>query len=115
MSLEHQDDIFDYPMADTFIAETRPRPYRTGFRSRRHPRRPSLAYINSLNDREFADYIRNGCQVQDSGLAVEVELDELRAQLRELQEEMRALRHTGTVSVPKSLPHGGGLDVSPRA
>lgn len=30
-----QNDIFDYPMGDTFVSEARPRPYRTDFRSRR--------------------------------------------------------------------------------
>lgn len=115
MAENQQDDVFDYPMGDTFVSETRHLPYRTGFRSRRHPRRPSLAYINSLCDREFTAYYRNGCRLPDSGLAVQGELDELRAQMQELQAEMRALRHAMTKTVPNSLTQRGGLNVPPRA
>lgn len=32
---ERHDDIFDDPMGDTFVSETRPLPYRRGFPSRR--------------------------------------------------------------------------------
>lgn len=115
MSENQQDDMYDYPMSDMFISETHPRPYRTGFRSRRHPRCPSLAYINSLSDREFTDYVRKGCRLRDSSLAVQGELDELRAQLRELQAEMRALRHATTKTAPSGSAKRGGLDVPTRA
>jgi hypothetical protein len=109
-----QDDVFDYPMGDTFVSETRHLPYRTGFRSRRHPRRPSLAYINSLCDREFTAYYRNGCRLPDSGLAVQGELDELRAQMKELQVELQALRQALTKTAPNSSSQRGGLNVAPR-
>ncbi len=112
--MDEFEDAFDYPMSDAFVSETRPRPYRTGFRSRRHPRCPSLSHINSLSDREFTDYIRKGCRLRDSSLAVKGELDELRAQLRELQAEMRALRHAMTKTAPSGSAKRGGLDVAPR-
>jgi len=38
MNHEPQDDIFDYPMGDTFVSETRPRPFQMGVR----PCRPHL-------------------------------------------------------------------------
>ncbi len=114
LRLNEQQDDSDYSMSDLFVSETRPRPYRTGFRSRQHPRRPSLAYINSLCDREFAGYIRHGCRLQDSDVAVEAELEELRHQIRELQAQMRALRQATTKPTQNRPSQRGGLNVAPR-
>lgn len=90
------EDIFDYTMGDQFISETRPRPYRTGFRPLRHPSRPSLAYINSLPDHEFLRYIQNGCrfpdQEQDLRDRIAKIQDVARAQQRQLQQAQDALR-----------------------
>lgn len=110
-----QDDVFDYPMGDTFVSETRHLPYRTGFRSRRHPRRPSLAYINSLCDREFTAYYRNGCRLSSTDSDAQVELEELRAELQQLKSEICALRQTMTKPAPISSSQRGGLNVPPRA
>ena len=113
--MSEADDIFDYPMGDTFVSETRPRPYRLGFHPRQHPRRPSLAYINSLPDREFTVYIRNGCCLSKTGPNIQAELDEVRAELQALKTELRALR-SGTIKpAPNSSSQRGGLNVAPRA
>lgn len=110
-----QDDVFDYPMGDTFVSETRHLPYRTGFRSRRHPRRPSLAYINSLCDREFTAYYRNGCRLSSTDSDVQVELDEVRAELQELKSELQAIRRAMTKPALTNSTIHGGLSVPPRA
>lgn len=59
------DDIFDYPMADGFVSETRRVPYRTGFRSRQCKGRLSIAAANKLSDRDFKRYIQKGCRFPD--------------------------------------------------
>jgi len=105
-------DIFDYTMADIFISETRPLPYRIGFRPRRHPRRPSLAYVNKLSDRDFAAYVRNNCCLPGADQDIEQALDEVQHELQKLRAELRTVRH-------KASPGGyatqaGGLDVTPR-
>lgn len=110
-----QDDIFDYPMGDIFVSETRQRPYRTGFRSLRHPRRPSLAYINSLCDREFTGYIRSGCRLPGTGSVDRAELDAVRNEVQELKAELRVLREALTKGAPNDTSQRGGLNVAPRA
>jgi hypothetical protein len=114
MSHEPQQDVFDYAMSDTFVSETRHLPYRTGFRSRRHPRRPSLAYINSLCDREFTAYLRNDCRLSSTDSDAHVELDEVRAELQELKSELQAIRRAMTKPALISSSQRGGLNVSPR-
>jgi len=110
-----QDDIFDYPMGDIFVSETRPRPYRTGFHSRQHPRGADFKYINALPEREFKAYIRNGCRLPGRGSVVRAELDEVRIELQELKAELRALRQAVTKSAPHNPSQRGGLNVAPRA
>jgi hypothetical protein len=108
-------DDFDYSMSDLFVAETVPRPYRVGFRSRRHPRRPSLAYINSLCDRDFAAYCRNGCRLPSDHSDVGAEIDALRAEVRELRNAVHALRQAMVRTTSDSPSVHGGLNVPPRA
>ncbi len=109
------EDIFDYSMSDSFISDTRSRPYRTGFRSRCHPRRPSLAYINGLCDREFAAYIRHGCRLSSERPTVESELAQVRAELHTIHAELQALRRTITRTEPPGSVIQGGLNVPPRS
>ncbi|MDH5667763.1 MAG: hypothetical protein OEY86_07120 [Nitrospira sp.] len=85
-------DIYDYSMSDQFVSETRQRPYRVGYRRRHHPRRPSLAYINSLPDHEFAKYLSNGCRLPDEFSVYTDELDETRAELHQLRTEFETLK-----------------------
>lgn len=114
MADELHEDLFDYVMSDAFVSDTRIRPYRTGFRSRCHPRRPSLPYINALCDREFAAYIRHGCRLPSASPSVEAELAQVRTELRALHAELLALR----CAITRTVPHGsvlqGGLNVPPR-
>ncbi len=109
-----QDDLYDYTMSDLFISETRPRPYRIGFHRCRPPRRPSLASINALGDREFTAYCRNGCQLPTAGLSVQAELDELRSELQALRAEIRALGSARSRTAPTNSAFQGGLNVPPR-
>lgn len=108
------EDAFDYVMSDLFISDTRSRPYRIGFRSRCHPRRPSMAYINALCDREFAAYIRHGCRLSGESSTVEAELSQVRAELSTLYAELQALRRAITRTVPPASVIQGGLNVPPR-
>lgn len=109
------EDVFDYVMSDLFVSDTRSRPYRIGYRSRCHPRRPSLAYINALCDREFAAYIRHECRLSSEGPTVEAELAQVRAEMRGLHAELQALRRTITKTVPPGSVMQGGLNVPPRS
>lgn len=115
MADEPQVDAFDYVMSDLFISDTRSRPYRTGFRSRCHPRRPSLAYINALCDQEFAAYIRHGCRLSSERPTVETELAQVQAELHALHAELQALRRAITRNVPSGSVMQGGLNVPPRS
>jgi hypothetical protein len=111
MSREASEDLHDYPIGDTFVSETRQHRYRTGYLSRRHPRRPSLAHINALPDRKFLDFIRSG-RLRSPDPDLRDELDEIRAELRELKAEINMLRHASAKAAPKSSAvRGGGLDV----
>lgn len=114
MADAQHEDAYDYVMSDLFISDTRSRSYRTGFRSRCHPRRPSLAYINALCDREFAAYIRHGCRLASESSTVEAELSQVRAELRTLHAEFQALRRAITRTVPPGSVMQGGLNVPPR-
>ncbi len=115
-SADQQDDGFDYVMSDTFISGARQHSYRSSFRVRRHPRRPSLAYINSLSDRAFDSFLRAGCRFSHRESSLQAELDDIRAELRELKAEMRALKQVAIRTTPPRLAlTGGGLDVPSRA
>ncbi|HBR50370.1 MAG TPA: hypothetical protein DEA71_09820 [Nitrospira sp.] len=102
-------------MSDLFVSDTRPRPYRTGFRSRRHPSRPSLTYINALCDREFSAYIRHGCRLPHMSSTVEAELAQVQAKVRTLHAELQALRRAIARTVLPGSATQGGLDVPPRS
>lgn len=112
---ERQDDIFDYPMGDTFVSETRRRPYRIGFRFRRYPARPSIKQLLALPDREFDRYLRNGCRMPHNVGDFREELLDLRRQLRDLQNEVRALIPPNSKPISVSRVERKGLDVSRRA
>lgn len=114
MADEPHGDVFDYVMSDLFVSDTRSRPYRIGFRSRCHPRRPSLAYINALSDLEFAAYIRHGCRLPSTSLPIEAELAQVRAELHALHAEVQALRRAVTRPVLHDSVTQGGLNVPPR-
>jgi len=113
--LDKQQDDSDYSMSDLFVSETRPRPYRTGFHSRSHHRDDDFKYINTLPEREFMAYIRNGCRLPGTGSDVQAELDEVRSELREIKTELQALRSAMTKTAPNSSAKRGGLDVPTRA
>ncbi|MBX3325171.1 MAG: hypothetical protein U0223_07525 [Nitrospira sp.] len=114
MGSEQHEDVYDYTMSDLFVSDTRSRPYQTGFRSHRHLRRPSLAYINALCDLEFAAYIRHGCRLPSTSLPIEAELAQVRAELHALHAELQALRRAVTRPVPYDPVTQGGLNVPPR-
>jgi hypothetical protein len=114
MGSEHQEDVFDYVMSDTFISDTRSSPYRTGFRSRHHPQRPSIPYLLSLCDQEFAAYCRNGCRLPSASPNVHAELEALRTELHALRAEILAMRYAGIKATPNSSALRGGLNVPPR-
>ncbi len=111
---DHQADTSDYVMSETFVSETRPRPYRKGFHSRRYPRRPSLKQLLSLHDGEFDRYLRNGCRMPDACTDILDLVGELRDELVQLRSEVMALQsvvgRTANVSIPR-----GGLNVPSRA
>lgn len=109
------EDVFDYPMSDAFISDTRPRPYGTRFRSRCHPRRPSLQYINALSDPDFGSYVRRGCALPSESPDLEAELAQVRAELQVLHAELQALRRAIARTVPSSSGMQGGLNVPPRS
>jgi len=113
--MSEADDIFDYPMGDLFISETRSRPYRTGFHSTSHHRGDDFKYINALPEHKFRAYIRNDCRLPGRGSVVQAELDEVRIELQELKAELRALRQAVTKSAPHNPSQRGGLNVAPRA
>lgn len=113
--MSEADDIFDYPMSDTFVSETRPRPYRVGFHSRSHYRGDDYKYINALPEHKFRAYIRNDCRLPGIGSLAKAELQEVRNELQELKAELRALRGVITKSAPNNPSQRGGLNVAPRA
>jgi hypothetical protein len=110
------DDLFDYTMSDAFVSETRPHPYRTGFRSRRYPARPSIKQLLALPDREFNRYLRNGCRMPHDLLDFREELLEIRRQLTDLQRQIRAMTsHNSTPTSVRPVEKTKGLDVDRRS
>lgn len=114
-SHERQDDIFDYPMGDTFVSETRHRSYRIGYRSRRYSARPSIKQLLALPDREFDRYLRNGCRMPHALLDFREELFDIRCQLHVLQSQVRALTSPNGKAASVSPVERKGLDVERRA
>lgn len=112
---DQQQDGCDYSMSDTFVSETRTRPYRIGFRSRRYSVRPSIKQVLALPDREFNRYLRNGCRMPHDLLDFREELLEIRRQLSDLQRQLRAM--TAHNSTPTSVRpvESKGLDVDRRS
>jgi hypothetical protein len=106
-------DIFDYVMAETFVSETRTRPYRLGFRSRRYSARPSIKQLLALPDREFNHYLRNGCRMPHDLLDLREEQIEIRRQLSDLQRQVGAMTSGGGKTTVSSVERKG-LDVSRR-
>lgn len=115
MTDEQHADVFDYPMSDMFVSETRQRPYQVGFRSRRCSARPSIKELLALPDREFNRYVRNGCRIPHDLLDFREELFDIRRQLRELQSQVLALTSPNRKAASVSPVERKGLDVSRRA
>lgn len=115
------DDVFDYAMSDAFVSETRPVPYRTGFRSRKLQGDPSTKELLELSERDFDRYVRNCGRLPKDPLVdaldgLQAENEELRAAIRTLQQQMRQLMQPSSgmrLSVTQS--ESRGIDVKPRA
>ena len=93
------EDMFDYPMSDDFVSETRLVPYRTGFRTRQCRGKLPLEKVNALSDRDFKRYIQNGCRFPDPEQDRRDQLAKLREvirvqalQLKQLQEADRRIQ-----------------------
>lgn len=112
MAENQEDDIFDYPMGDTFVSETRPRPYRVGFRPRSWHDARSMEEAMTLNDREFSKWhakcdVRARASHRDSVsdlLSLRDEVSRLRRQVDELSKSIQQRANTTL----------GGLNVKPR-
>lgn len=112
---DQQQDGCDYSMSDTFVSETRTRPYRIGFRARRYSARPSIKALLALPDREFDRYLRNGCRMPHALLDFREELFDLRRLLHVLQNQVRALTSLNSNAASVSPVERKGLDVERRA
>jgi hypothetical protein len=110
---EQDDDPFDYPMADVFISETRPHPYRVGFRPRSWRDARSMEEAMKLNDREFSKWhakcderARASRRDSVSDLSsLRDEVSRLRRQVDELSKSVQQRANTTS----------RGLNVAPRA
>ncbi len=128
------EDVFDYPMSDHFVSQTRRSPYRTGFQPRRFSRKPSIHEALQFSDRVFSQYVRNGCQLPNAEPDVQSELPAQQEEIRDLkiqmqadpgaqQDAIRALQHQvgqlmqrlNVKTPPGNLSERKGLDVTPRS
>lgn len=113
--MSEADDLHDYCMSDQFVSETRPRPYRTGFRAQGGQSwrgAQSIADAMRLDDRAFHLWIVH-CAGRDRGPQSHLseELRALRLEVRYLRFQIEALARSlnqSTSTAPR------GLDVQPR-
>ena len=116
------EDVFDYPMSENFVSETRRIPYRRGFRLRRHSPR-TIEDLLALPDRDFDKWVRNLCRLpygkpeqSPSALNLQHQIDNLQTTIRQLQGQLQTLMQSSAAKVPAgSLSGRKGLDVEPRA
>lgn len=108
-----QDDIFDYPMGDTFVSETRPRPYRVGFRAKSWRDAHSIEEAMTLNDREFRAWIaKRAGRTPDSHRDSVGDLSALRDEVRRLRRQVDELSKSVQ---QRANTTSRGLNVAPRA
>lgn len=108
-------DLYDYSMSDQFVSETRPRPYRVGFRRRCiQSWRDAHCFEEAmrLDDREFKLWIANRAgrdrEPQSSSVS---DLSALRTTVRNLQRQVFELSNI-LKQRPKTTSRG--LDVAAR-
>ena len=121
------EDIFDYPMSDEFVSQTRPIPYRTGFRARQYRGKLLPKKANQLNDHDFRRYIQNGCrfpdpeqdlrdeiaQAQESAYVQQLQIQKQQEAIRVLQQQVQQLRSLLSVrpgQTSAEAPSAGGTE-----